>query len=479
MEIKLTKVISGFRKKLLFNIMRTFMFLFCTAVFSFTPNNALSQSSKIKIKSDITLSVDEVFDIIMNQTDYTFVYQEGIFNGLPKIFIKRGTIRTKKLLEKTLAVGNFEYDLNNEIIKLVKTSFTRKAAFQRTITGNVTDKDGLGIPGVNVIVDQRGASTNIDGDYSIRANTGDTISFRYVGYKTQNVVITDQDEINITLLEELAELGEVVVTGYQQIKKERATGSFSKVNRKELDNRISTNILGKISNLVPGLLLQDGNFQLRGVSTFTGDTSPLIVVDGFPLTSNSNRTINPEDVESVTVLKDGAAASIWGVQAANGVIVIVTRSNKSGKSKPRIDFSTFLTVQNHFDAQTRDLASVQSIVDFEYNGYKDGYFAPANDIYDNYSLVEEIYQSEFDGDITANEARTRLNLLGQNDIIDENAKHFLRTLIQKQYNVSISGGGELIDYYFSSYYTDTKSNIINDDSERMNLNFKDYSDYLH
>ena len=124
MEIKLNNVLSYFRKKLLIIIMRTFIFLCCITAFGFTPNGVLSQNTKIKINVDSTLTVDEVFDLIMEQTDYKFIYQEGIFKNYPKVKVKKGSIHANKLLQKSLSSGNFNVVLSSGNTVLVKEKNT-------------------------------------------------------------------------------------------------------------------------------------------------------------------------------------------------------------------------------------------------------------------------------------------------------------------------------------------------------------------
>ncbi|MDN3493389.1 SusC/RagA family TonB-linked outer membrane protein [Winogradskyella bathintestinalis] len=475
MKIRLTKRFFSPRKAVLIVIMKTFLLLVSTAMFSFTSNDLFSQSTKIVINQDKIVTVDEVFEIIKAQTnDYMFIYREDLFRDLPSIKLKKGVIGLNRLLNKTLSGSKLDIIVTKNNTILLKAKKSKYKQQEQEVKGRVKDVEGLPLPGVTVHVKGTsiGVITNIDGYYKISVpHPENVLVFSSLGYTLQEITVNEQDVINVTMEEKTSALEEVVLTGYQKLNKERSTGSFVKLNQRELDNRITSNVLDKIVSITPGLLQgSDGQLSIRGTSTFYGSKDPLIVVDGFPLGTNSYRTVNPEDVESVTVLKDAAASSIWGVRAANGVIVITTKSNKESKTK--ISFSSFLSTQNQMDYNSMPLASVQNIVDYEYNGYKNGNLFLSDNIYNNYSDVAFIYLDEVAGNITSTEARSRLNQLGSYNIIDENAEHFLRSRVEQQYNLSISGGSKLMDYYFSTFYNKTLYNLQESNADRLNLNSK-------
>ncbi|MFS4457302.1 SusC/RagA family TonB-linked outer membrane protein [Maribacter sp. 2304DJ31-5] len=476
--------------------MKLSLLLTFAAILTLQANISYSQT-KITLNVD-HVNIGSVIDEIETKTQFKFIFNTRIVDLERKISLKVYQEPVIDVLDKMFQNTKTAFHINDERVFLFERKqhpdISQNNAIQEIeVKGVVVDNNGDPISGIAVFISKdkefnanavlKGTETDFDGAYTLTANVGEFVMVKGLGYTTkvkqieQGVTVYDFQVLQIA-----NELEEVVITGYQQIKKERATGSFAKVEQKVLDNRISSNFFNKIEGLVPGLLNQGGRFQIRGVTTFRTDderfpdspvqSTPLIVVDGFPIGSNASRTLNPEDVESVTVLKDAAAASIWGVQAANGVIVITTKNNRKGKSKPKVEFSNFVTLQNHADYNTQALASTQSIIDFEYEGYRSGFIQTAPNPFSNYSLVEEIYQNETDGNITPEEARQQLNQLGRYSVIDENAKYFLRSKIEQQYNLSVQGGGDLIDYYFSTYYTEDKSNTIGNGSDRLNLNFK-------
>ena len=308
MQIKLTNAAFLFRKRLLMVMMKTFIFLCCATVFSFTPNNVLSQNSKIKIDQDKTLTVDQVFDLIMNQTDYNFIYEVDLFKDFPTIQVKKGTISTNTLLQKSLSFKDLNIIVTKDNTIIVKEkSFTDKLQ-QRKVSGRVVDEAGLPVPGVTVLIKGTniGVATDFDGSYTIIVpNSENLLVFSALGLATQEIMVGNQTVINVTLKEQVDELGEVTLsfnTGYQQLPKERATGSFVHINNDLLNRSVSTNILDRLEGITSGLIFNknrptdlpnNSKITIRGRSTLFANADPLIVVDNFPYEGDLNN-INPK-----------------------------------------------------------------------------------------------------------------------------------------------------------------------------------------
>ncbi|WP_289039114.1 TonB-dependent receptor [uncultured Zobellia sp.] len=209
-----------------------------------------------------------------------------------------------------------------------------------TITGTIVDEANVPIPGVNVIITgtTTGTSTDFDGLYSINASSGDILQFSYIGYVTQNVTVGSQSTINITMVEDAALLDEVVVVGYGSVKKSHLTGAVAKVGGAEVAAVQVARVDDALAGKLPGVRIQNQSgepgaapkIQIRAASSVSGDSDPLIVVDGFPISGNL-ATVNPNDIESLEVLKDAASAAIYGSLGANGVILVTTKKGKSGK----------------------------------------------------------------------------------------------------------------------------------------------------
>ncbi|TVZ57904.1 iron complex outermembrane receptor protein [Flavobacteriaceae bacterium MAR_2010_105] len=219
---------------------------------------------------------------------------------------------------------------------------------QTTVTGTVTDETNIPIPGVNIIIKgtSTGASTDFDGNYSIRANTGDIIVFSYLGFVTQEITYNGAQTLNIILLQDTAQLDEVVIIGYGTTTKKDATGSveaitsedFTKGNIVTAENLISGRVSG-VSVTTSGAPGSGSQIRIRGGSSINASNDPLIIIDGLPIDNNgvngSNgilASINPNDIDSFSVLKDASATAIYGSRASNGVIIIVTKKGKTNFS---------------------------------------------------------------------------------------------------------------------------------------------------
>lgn len=218
---------------------------------------------------------------------------------------------------------------------VVQLSFAQ----QKTVTGTVVDGDGLPIPGVNVIVKgtSSGTQTDFDGKYNVSATADQTLVFSYVGFTTKEVKVGSQTTINVTLKPNLEELDEVVVTSYQGILKESEVVSASSSVKSEaieqvpiasLDQILQGNVAGANVRQASGQPGQSGTILIRGRGSINGDVEPLFVIDGMPVNQDNFRSINPNDIESLRVLKDAAATAIYGNRGAAGVVLVTTKQAK-------------------------------------------------------------------------------------------------------------------------------------------------------
>ena len=221
---------------------------------------------------------------------------------------------------------------------------------QSEITGTVVDETGEGVIGATV--KEKGTSngtvTDLDGNFKIKVEKGAVLVISYIGY--DNVEIAAAPGIKVELKENASELAEVVVTGYQTQRKADLTGSVAVVKTDELKTSSDTDPMRALQGKVPGMTITStgspvgaGTVRIRGGGSFNSSQDPLFIIDGVPTTTNLN-TLNMNDIESMQVLKDAASASIYGSRAANGVIIITTRSGKKG-DKVKVDFSANLTAQ--------------------------------------------------------------------------------------------------------------------------------------
>ncbi|WP_299664647.1 SusC/RagA family TonB-linked outer membrane protein [uncultured Polaribacter sp.] len=467
MKIKSTNACSLYRKRLLMMIMRTFIFLVCTALFSFTTENSFSQK-KVHIDKDQLVTVDQVFKIIKQQAAYNFLYPKNLFKNKPKIQLKKGEILITKLLEQSLSGDKLSYRVTKENTIIIREK-TSPVKFQQEIkiTGKVTDALGNTMPDVSIIIEgtKKGTSTDFYGKYKITTTKPSVVLiFSYLGFTTQKKTVNTNSVLNIIMKEDVNSLDEiqVVSTGFQEISKERVTGSYVTISGDELA-RAGSNISlkNRLEDLVPGLYFESNfvddqnangddsrSVVIRGVSTF-GNNNPLIVVDGFPLDPgvvDPFTVLNPDDVKSVTVLKDAAAASIWGAQAANGVIVIVTKKGKKGAKETSYNFTLDYLIKPKPNLSKIPWAESGDAIEFYKNlildnTYYDDLLTTDYGLYELPPAIKTLIDMK-SGRITQVQGNSTLDMLSKRDVRNEFSDLFLRPESFQRMNVSITVPGE-------------------------------------
>lgn len=397
MEIKLINVLYYYRIKLLRNIMRIFLLLLCTSVFSLSSTNVLSQNAKVEIKEDQVITVDQVFEIIKQQTDYRFIYKSDMFKDFPKISLKKGIIETNDLLKKCLSNGNFSITVtanNSIIIKEQKY----EALQNLTVTGKVVDVSGVPIPGVTVYISKsrpqseeinqdiviRAISTDFDGGFSLIADVGDFLTTSSLGFGSQSQQVSaDNTVYDFILVEKLSELEEVLLVGYGSTKKKDVTGSISRIDMEGLNDQVPVNFDNALVGRAPGVFVLPSNgtpgssaaIRIRGTTSVVGNNEPLYIIDGVPVEigfgeSNASfqdnsfsqasplSAINPQDIATIDILKDASATAIYGSRASNGVVIITTKTGKkSGETS--VTFNVTTSVTSFLDNKRRTLTSSQ------------------------------------------------------------------------------------------------------------------------
>lgn len=348
------------------------------------------------------------------------------------------------------------------------------------IRGRVLDSNGEPLIGVNIKVEgtQLGTITNSNGEFSIANAGGKLITFSYVGMKNQT--IKSSNKYMTVTMEDNSLLNDVMITGYQQLSRERATGSFDKVGSDVLSSHPGADISAALQGLVAGMQgteNEDGtvDFQIRGISTLYGDKAPLVVVDGFPIEGNFN-SINPNDVESVTVLKDAAAASIWGARSANGVIVVTTKRGKSNKLS--VDFQTMVRVGMNPDIDyILNQADSRTYVDYETLAWNNkwGIWPYEPDFYNNYGkglslAVDILAENKYFG-LSDEDAKARLDKLAQVSNRQQLKDYLMQTPLLQQYNLNISGGNERMSNYLSVMYEGNDEATIKRGYHRFMANY--------
>ncbi|OJV51055.1 MAG: hypothetical protein BGO31_11050 [Bacteroidetes bacterium 43-16] len=355
---------------------------------------------------------------------------------------------------------------------------------KEAIEGTIYNSAGNSISGVTIFNKQSGIQTVSDGSgyYQIPAKQGDEVQFRFLGYQPQQITISDQKNINISLYTQVAGIDTVrinnIQTGYFSLPKERATGSFSQVGNELINRTVSTGIMSRIADVVPGLIFNKGyggaqGLVIRGQTSIDQNTSkPLIIVDNFPYEGDINN-INPNDIENVTILKDAAASSIWGARAGNGVIVITTKQGKY-EQKPTLSFTSNYTVGAKPDAFYQPLMSTSDFIDNEIRLFDAGIYKPGelNQRILNYPLTPlvELLIKKRDNPALASEIDARIAQWRNYDVRNDYETYLYRKLKNQQYALNLSGGSERQRYVLSLGYDKNLNSEVGNGLERVTIN---------
>ncbi|WP_232282961.1 SusC/RagA family TonB-linked outer membrane protein [Pedobacter sp. BAL39] len=462
-------------------------------------------------------SLKELFSEIRKQTGYNVFWQEGKVNDAVKFDAFFNTVPLKDVLDKALKPESLEYTIVNNtiVVKKKDESFIdRIAAYMREInvSGTVTDAEtGKRIPNVTVRLagTTRSVVANDNGYFEFKGLPDNaSLIFSSVGYAERSATANATMEIKLIPLSQT--LQDVTVsTGYQTLKKGSTTGSYSVITAKDIEQTPNVNLMERLEGKVPGVQfdLRNNTIKIRGVNSYNSgvNSTPLIVIDGFPasnqkLTNITSATVegsprfdkqpgtsgnailssfNPADIESITFLKDAAAAAIWGSKAANGVIVITTKKGKKGTNT--INFGATLSTsapanfKNMTSMSNRDYLDLeQELVDRGFiadpiiNGYRS---APVSEAQQWMLKAKRnpIYTSQRD---------SALLVLANRSNRDQLRDYMLQRAVSQQYDLSFSGGAENSSYYISGNYTKDIPVFKSNYGEVYNVNSNLTNDFL-
>ncbi len=332
------------------------------------------------------------------------------------------------------------------------TSTAKTTANTYSIRGTVVDEENEPLPGATVLIKgtNQGVATDVNGEFILTSHKpACELSVSYVGMQTKDVMASAGKRVTITLSNSDNRLNEIVVTGYQTLSKERATGSFDIIDRKQLE-KATGNIASRLMGAAAGLAsTQDvyGNptFEIRGTSSFSVSSAPLLVVDGFAI-EGGFESINPNDVESVTVLKDAAAASIWGAKSANGVIVITTKGGAGHGSKNtvvNVDYSGFYKISPKLDLDyALSRTSTDELIDYEIDTFdkwgSSTWWPEETERWWGGSSVYNLLNEHRLGHITEQQMNEGIARFRGIDNTDQIRKHVLQNPMVLQQNVGIN-----------------------------------------
>ncbi|GAA4298752.1 TonB-dependent receptor [Aestuariibaculum suncheonense] len=347
------------------------------------PSSTLSQNTKIVVDEDKTVTIDEVFNMISHQTDYNFIYSDGVFDNMGKVNLKKGKVKVADLLDECVISNRLSFSLSEKNIIIINKP--KPSVVQQTIKGVVKDENGMPLPGVTVLIKgtKKGTSTDFDGNYTIYADEASTLVYSFLGYKSVEIPVEGKTKIDVTLETEVSALEEVVVTGIVERKKESFTGAVTTVRGEELKAIGNLNIIESLKTLDPSFIIVENNnlgsnpnripdIEVRGKTSVSTDNlrdefgnnpnQPLFILDGFETTLRTIIDLDMNRVASITILKDASSTALYGAKAANGVIVVETVKPKSGKL--RISYNADLRIEMP-DLEDYNLMNAEQKLEYE------------------------------------------------------------------------------------------------------------------
>ncbi|MBN8666757.1 MAG: SusC/RagA family TonB-linked outer membrane protein [Chitinophagales bacterium] len=468
-----------------------------TAIFLFAA--ALNVSAK-GYAQQVTLSlkevsIEEAFKEIERQTGYSFVYSKTQISQARKLTLKVKNMNLEDVLELCFKDQPLTYTVRNKFIVVKQKTLQAPTISLITddtqlpppidVRGRVVDSLGNGLSGATVQVKGSSIKTQTDGDgfFELKGIPDNSVlQISYVGFNSVELKATNADALSRVIMKlSNKSLTAVVVrgnTGYGVIDRDHP-GSFDVIDNKLLNRRVSTSIMERIENLTPGLSFETPSeprgdnpygILIRGRNSIFSSVAPLIVVDNFPFDGNIN-TINPNDIEAITILKDAASAARWGARAGNGVIVITTKRGAS--SQPRININSNFTFQGRPDLSKKPRIGTDDYIELEKWLFDQGFYdGDINNTFQRPPLtpVVELLLQKRNGSITAAEAEAGINSFKGTNVTDDLEKYFYQPSFSQRHSVNVSGNTSNINYYLSAGFDKAVPNIVGRNfSDRVSL----------
>ena len=407
-------------------------------------------------------TVKQAIELLKKDFGYTFVFESGDLDTQKQISVRMDNQPLQTVVDQILQGQNLSYEITNKNIIVRKKANSTPAVSQqsRSISGTILDQGGEPVIGANVL--ERGTSngiiTDIDGKFSLAVSANATLQISYIGFITKNIAVGNQAVLQIILEEDSRSIDEVIVIGYGSVKKSDLTGAVSSVKTSEIQQTpivsIDQGLAGRASGVqviqTSGMPGATASIRVRGSSSLQGGNEPLYVIDGFPVYSGEGfgntggktslsglSTVNPSDIESIEILKDAAATAIYGARAANGVVLITTKSGKKGMDN--------ISFESNFG-----FSSVVKKIDVM-NAQE--YAKLVNEAYTNDGLTP-YYNSE-----------ALANIGKGTDWQDE----VFKSGFSQNYQLSFTGGDEKTQYALSGNYFQQDGIILSSDFERYSL----------
>lgn len=465
--------------------------LLCIVSLLFTPVLAASQSNAMRVSLDLkSATVKEFFDTVKEQTGLNFIYSTEQVKNMPRITIRSNNQPINEVLDKVLANTGYSYEIEGNIVTIVYQQPKDKIRFAK---GTVLDEDGAALPGAFIKLAKTEHSTLADSqgrfEISLMNQDDPVLLISYLGMISQEIKVNGSKPIAIIMKSDVKSINEVVVTGYQEIDRRKLASSILSIKGADLMGGEYLSIDKMLQGRLPGVAVMNMSstpgaapkIRIRGSSSITGNREPVWVIDGIileetvnisteelnspdkiNLIGNAIGSVNPEDIERVDILKDASATAIYGIKAANGVIVVTTKRGK--KQKPSISYTATLgmttppTYNNMFRMNSAD--RIDMSIEMQERGLSFGY-KPSDIGY------EGALQHLWNKDISYQEFQQQVKALkGLNtdwyDLLFSNS-------FSHQHSVAITGGGDRSDYYMSVGYANDQSVTMGEGLERYNV----------
>lgn len=429
---------------------------------------ATGRAQGMKVSLDMhNVTLEQVLKELKAQTGMRFFYSVEKARGEQKEVVKMTDISLEEALRQVLDGTKLTYEIQQDVIVIREQQEQQQSPKERKIIGKVTDEEGMPLPGVTVLIKgtQLGTATDGDGNYQLTVPAqGHALVFTMVGMETREETIGERSEINVTMVADVNEMKEVVVTGYGNKSIASFTGAAQTVTKDQLLRAGTKNILSSLQAFVPGMLLVTNNARgsdpntrpeilVRGRSSFTsGSSMPTFIVDGAEVSADYVFDMDINDVESATVLKDASASALYGAKAANGVIVITTRPMKAGKMKVSYSGNFSLTVP---DLSDYHLLNAEEKLEYEY-------------LAGLYTSQEGLSDEQYSMDERYNEIYQRIREGVNTDWLS----YPLRNAFVNNHNVAVYGGDHYVRYNLGVRYGNDRGVMKDSERKRYSLSFK-------
>lgn len=443
--------------------------------------SAQEQRKKIHVKVD-NVTLQEAIEVVKKSGNYSFLIRNNDIdlNKKVSVNISNGTI--DDVMRQLLASTNISYEVNGNRVIIFHAVIPQNGQGKLfVLKGRIIDPTGEAVIGANVKVQNstEGTITDMDGNFSLMVTMNAHLSVSYIGYATQEVVVKDQRPLNVTLKEDTRLIDEVVVVGYGTMKKKDLTGAVASIKMDDSPvgtvSTISHALAGKAAGLQVNMIsAQPGsgsNFRIRGAASVKAGNDPLVIIDGFPVSptdpekmktgkydsgssDNILASINPNDIESIEVLKDASSTAIYGARAGNGVIIITTKKGKTGV--PKVTYSGTATVQTL--ASDYDMLDARNFMK-QSNRYAKEVWMRSNYIGVYGDKSEGGTSSTYKPYYTDAQINAPVNNTNWFDEIT-------RIGFQTQHNISVTGGTEMTKYLVSGNFFKQNGVVKNNDMER-------------